>query len=114
MSKRVHKPMKPAFFMQACNQLLFKVNITELAQPRNCSIVTRPFSLSEGGVWAQDYSSHGPTSSMTTSSGRAVESKKSPELFQMTENDGEKNLCSLCGFSAVLQLLVWRCLGTEC
>ena len=33
---------------------------------------------------------------MTTSSGRAVESKKSPDLFQMTENDGEKFL-----------LLVW-------
>jgi len=27
---------------------------------------------------------------MTTSSGMAVESKKSPDLFQMTENDGEK------------------------
>jgi len=40
--------------MQACNQWLFKINTAESAQPRNCSIVTRPFSSWEGRVWAQD------------------------------------------------------------
>jgi len=29
------------------------------AQPRNCSIVTRPFSSWEGWVWARDYSTRG-------------------------------------------------------
>jgi len=29
--------------------------IAESAQPRNCSIVTRPFSSWEGGVWEWDY-----------------------------------------------------------
>jgi len=41
--------------MQTCNQHSFKINTAESAQPRNCSIVTRPFSLWQGGVWAQDY-----------------------------------------------------------
>jgi len=30
--------------MQACNQRSFKINTAESAQPRNRSIVTRPFS----------------------------------------------------------------------
>jgi len=29
--------------MQACNQCSFKINTVNLAQQRNCSIVTRPF-----------------------------------------------------------------------
>jgi len=41
--------------MQACNQRSFKINTAESAQPRNRSIVTRPFSSWEGGVWAWDY-----------------------------------------------------------
>ena len=31
------------------------INFADLAQPRMCSIVTRCFSLWEGGVWGQDY-----------------------------------------------------------
>jgi len=40
--------------MHACNQHTLETNIAELAQPRNRSIVTWPFSLWEGGVWARD------------------------------------------------------------
>ena len=35
---------------------LFSIKTADSAQPRNCSMVTRPFSLWEGGVWAWDYS----------------------------------------------------------
>jgi len=41
--------------MQACNQRSFKINTAESAQPRNHSIITRPFSSWEGRVWASDY-----------------------------------------------------------
>jgi len=34
--------------MQACKQRSFKINTAESAQPRNCSIVTRPFFLMRG------------------------------------------------------------------
>jgi len=40
--------------MQACNQHSFKIKDAESAQPRNHSIVTRPSSSREGGVWAGD------------------------------------------------------------
>ena len=43
------------FVIPACNQRSFKINTAELVQPRNCSMVTRFFSLWEGGVWAWDY-----------------------------------------------------------
>jgi len=33
---------------------LFKINTADSAQPRNRSIVTRPFSPWEGGVWVRD------------------------------------------------------------
>jgi len=35
--------------MQACHQHSFKIITAESAQPRNCFIVTRPFSSWEGG-----------------------------------------------------------------
>jgi len=34
---------------------LSKIKTVDSAQPRNCSIVTRPFSSWEGGDWAWDY-----------------------------------------------------------
>jgi len=43
-----------SYVLQACNQRSFKINTAESAQPINCSIVTRPFSLWEGRVWARD------------------------------------------------------------
>ena len=39
-----------SYIVQAYNQRSFKINTAESAQPRNCSIVTRPFSSWEGGV----------------------------------------------------------------
>jgi len=34
---------------------LFRIKTVDSAQPRNRSIVTRPFSSWEGGVWGRDY-----------------------------------------------------------
>jgi len=33
---------------------MFKINVADLTQPRNHSVVTRLFFLWEGGVWARD------------------------------------------------------------
>jgi len=38
----------PDDIMQACNQCWFKLNTADSAQPRNLSIITRPFSLGSG------------------------------------------------------------------
>ena len=35
---------------------LFSIKTVDSAQPRNCSVVTRPLSSWEGGVWARDCS----------------------------------------------------------
>ena len=34
---------------------LFSIKTADSAQPRNRSMVTRPLSSCEGGVWARDY-----------------------------------------------------------
>ena len=52
-SVRMNQWNRP-YVMQASNQRSFKINTAESAQPRNHSIVTRPFSSWEGGVWARD------------------------------------------------------------